>query len=60
MGKADVVYQSVEPAYGKNYDYGWFGFNHASNLFSKGIAHVERYERVSDIVVSHVFVVPTC
>lgn len=51
------IFNTIPPVYGKDYDRGWIGFNHAGSWFSAGIAHVEQWKQVSDVTISHVFVV---
>lgn len=51
------IFNTIPPVYGKDYDRGWIGFNHAGSWFSAGIAHVEQWTQKSDVTVSHVFVV---
>lgn len=48
---------SIIPKYGSNYDLGFLGFTFVGGTISKGIAYFERWERLSDITVSHCFVV---
>jgi len=58
MGQADIkTFNTSPPKYGVDYAKGWIGFNHAGSWFSAGIAHVQRWKKVSDITVSHVFIV---
>ncbi len=53
-----LEYKTQEPIYGKNYNKGYIGFSYASNRFvSKGIAHFTRLHRLSDVKVSHTFIV---
>lgn len=50
--------QSIIPKFGENYDVGYIGFTYyASDAVSEGIAYFERWNRLSDIRVSHTFVV---
>ena len=49
---------SQPPKWGDNYDIGYCGFQYIDdNLLSEGIAYFERWERMSDIKVSHCFIV---
>ena len=49
---------SIKPEFGVNYDVGYIGFTFTAGSFvSEGIAYFERWERMSQIQVSHVFVV---
>lgn len=53
-----LLVTSIVPKFGENYDVGYIGFTYVSDsAISKGIAYFERWERLSDIPVSHVFVV---
>jgi hypothetical protein len=52
------VVSDVQPQYGINYGVGYAGFTfRKDDLISHGIAYFTRWERLSDIKVSHVFVV---
>ncbi|PQO35908.1 hypothetical protein DTL21_08205 [Bremerella cremea] len=51
------IFNTTPAKYGEDYQRGWIGFNHADSWFSKGIAQVEQWKQVSDVTVSHVFVV---
>jgi len=51
------IFNTTPAKYGEDYDRGWIGFNHAGSWFSKGIAQVQQWNQVSDVTVSHVFVV---
>lgn len=53
----ETPFEDVTPQFGKNYDRGWIGFNHATSVMSQGIAFFTRFERTNDIVVSHAFIV---
>lgn len=57
MDPHDMVFESETPSYGKNYDRGWIGFNHASSLMSQGIALVTQSQRERGIPISHAFIV---
>ncbi len=50
------IFNTTPAVYGKDYDRGWIGFNHADSWFASSIAHIERWKRKSDIIISHVFV----
>lgn len=54
---APHVFLTERPEYGVDYGFGWIGFNHADSNMSAGIAHLQRWRRKREIVVSHVFVV---
>lgn len=50
--------KSVKAVYGETYKKGYIGFTyHNTNILSMGIAYVERWERMSDIKVSHALIV---
>lgn len=50
--------KNVLPVYGENYKAGYVGFTYTTDSFiSKGIAWFTRWDRMSDIKVSHVFLV---
>ncbi|HRJ74220.1 MAG TPA: hypothetical protein PLS03_18485 [Terrimicrobiaceae bacterium] len=50
--------QSLAPRFGENYKTGYIGFTHSgSRAVSRGIAHLTRWSRMSDLHVSHVLVV---
>lgn len=50
--------QTIKPEFGVNYDVGYIGFTMTrGDDISEGIAYFERFERMSDIAVSHAFVV---
>ncbi|QDU74111.1 hypothetical protein Pan97_11160 [Bremerella volcania] len=51
------IFNTTPATYGEDYERGWIGFNHAGSWFSKGIAQVQQWRQVSDVTVSHVFVV---
>lgn len=49
---------SIQPQYGVNYARGYIGFTMThGNFISDGIAYFERWVRMGDIAVSHVFIV---
>ncbi len=49
---------NITPKFVENYDVGYIGFTYtAGSLISEGVAWFERWARMSDIKVSHVFVV---
>ena len=49
---------SVKPEWGKNYNIGYIGFQFTDDsMLSEGIAYFSRWERMSDIKVSHCFVI---
>lgn len=53
-----MLIEVIKPEYGKNYRKGDIGFTYNSgSLVSEGIAYFTRWERMSDIRVSHCFVV---
>ena len=53
-----VEFESREPVFGDNYDVGYVGFCHKDNCFvHEGIAYATRWNRMSDIKVSHVLIV---
>jgi hypothetical protein len=50
----------LEPSYGDNYDFGYIGFTSPvtqDDVVSVGIAYFENYHRLSDISVTHAFIV---
>ncbi len=51
------VFRNRRPEFGKDYDVGWIGFNHAESNMSQGIAYIQGWKQQSDITVSHVFIV---
>jgi hypothetical protein len=53
-----MIVKSIKPKWGENYDFGFIGFSYSDKSFiSRGIAYFERWTRLSDIKVSHTFVV---
>ena len=53
-----MILKSETPIYGKNYRIGYIGFQFTSDsLLSNGVAYFARWDRMSDIRVSHCFVV---
>lgn len=53
-----MILREVQPKWMKNYKPGYMGFQYSSSeILSKGIAYFERWDRISEIKVSHVFVV---
>jgi hypothetical protein len=53
-----MIIRSVIPQYGVNYKRGQIGFTMTrDSIISVGIAYFERWVRMSDIAVSHVFIV---
>jgi hypothetical protein len=53
----DPIFDKRRPVYGKDYDRGWFGFNHSTSWMSQLIGNVGHRRRESPIVISHAFVV---
>jgi hypothetical protein len=52
-----MIVNSITPQFGENYAEGYIGFTYVGGRLSEGIAYFERWERLSDIRVSHTFVV---
>lgn len=53
-----MITNSITPQFGVNYQPGYIGFTFTRDSeISKGIAYFERWERLSDIKVSHVLIV---
>jgi len=53
-----LEYNSKDPVYGENYKRGYIGFGYGQTHFvSKGIAYFTRLNRLSDVKVSHAFIV---
>jgi len=58
LARPRLSVQSLVPVYGDNYKQGYIGFTYrGSSLLSQGIAYFTRWSRLSDIHVSHVFIV---
>lgn len=55
--REEIAFRVETPEYGRNYDRGWIGFNHASSWMSKGIARLTEPQRKSGIPISHAFIV---
>ena len=54
----DLQVDSIVPVYGENYDKGYIGFSYEKGaIVSIGIAFITRWARISDVKVSHAFVV---
>lgn len=53
----DPIFDKRRPVYGKDYDRGWFGFNHSTSWMSRVIGSDGHYRRKSSIVISHAFIV---
>lgn len=54
MACNDLKIKSIAPKYGVNYDMGYIGFTYyPKKIVSSGIAYFTRFERMSDIKVSH-------
>lgn len=52
------VFRAIKPIYGDNYKKGYVGFTYTqNNIVAKGIAYFTRWERLSDIRVSHALIV---
>lgn len=53
-----VELTSIEPVYGENYNAGYVGFTYyKTNFVCNGIAYFTRWNRMSDIKVSHALIV---
>jgi len=58
MKGVDLQIDSIVPVYGENYDKGYIGFSYEKGaIVSIGIAFITRWARISDVKVSHAFVV---
>lgn len=49
--------QIIAPRFGVNYDMGYIGFTYTGGLLAAGVAYFERWNRASDIKVTHALVV---
>jgi hypothetical protein len=49
--------QIITPQFGVNYDVGYIGFTYTGGFVAAGVAYFERWNRLSDIKVTHVLVV---
>ncbi|GAB4169980.1 MAG: hypothetical protein Fur0032_08720 [Terrimicrobiaceae bacterium] len=56
--KPHVCCEHIQPRYGDNYKQGYIGFTHrAGDPVAEGITYFTRWSRMSDIRVSHAFIV---
>jgi hypothetical protein len=51
------LFDKRRPVYGKDYDRGWFGFNHSTSWMSQVIGNVGHRRQESPVVISHAFIV---
>ena len=57
MKQEKPAFKSIAPIYGVNYDIGYIGFTYQDDFISRGIAYFTRWNRLSDIKVTHALVV---